>query len=100
MSTCSITICRARRGRYLALAVDAVTDRLLRLCRWLLWRYVGDRRARAHGHHRPAAQRSFFYPVFAGFVLMLLRSIQVLVGNYRRGYSVLERPGAFDAPGA
>ena len=33
------------------------------------------------------------YAVF--FVLMFLRSIQVFVANMRRGYSVLERPEAF-----
>ena len=42
----------------------------------------------------------FFYLVFVGFVLMFLRSIQVLVENWRRGYSVLEHPEKFDAPGA
>ena len=38
----------------------------------------------------------FFMMVFAAFVLMTLRSIQVMVQSFRRGYSVLERPGAFD----
>jgi TRAP-type C4-dicarboxylate transport system permease small subunit len=37
-----------------------------------------------------------FYTVLAGFVMMTLRSIQVLVMSLYRGYSVLERPGAFD----
>ena len=36
--------------------------------------------------------------VFIGFVLMFFRSVQVAVANWRRGYSVLERPEAFDAP--
>jgi hypothetical protein len=27
---------------------------------------------------------------------MALRGVQVLIANIRRGYSVLERPGAFD----
>ena len=36
--------------------------------------------------------------VFAAFVLMALRSAQVAVANWRRGYSVLQRPDAFDAP--
>ncbi len=36
--------------------------------------------------------------VFVGFVLMLFRSVQVAVANWRRGFSVLERPEAFDAP--
>ena len=35
--------------------------------------------------------------VFAGFVLMFVRSAQVSVANWRRGYSILERPEAFDA---
>ena len=37
-----------------------------------------------------------FLLVFASFVLMALRGVQVLIANIRRGYSVLERPGAFD----
>jgi TRAP-type C4-dicarboxylate transport system permease small subunit len=37
-----------------------------------------------------------FYTVLAGFVLMTLRALQVLIASLRRGYSVLERPGAFD----
>ncbi len=36
--------------------------------------------------------------VFIGFLLMCARSIQVALANWRRGYSVLERPEAFDAP--
>jgi TRAP-type C4-dicarboxylate transport system permease small subunit len=36
--------------------------------------------------------------VFIGFLLMCFRSIQVAFLNWRRGYSVLERPEAFDAP--
>lgn len=36
--------------------------------------------------------------VFLGFVLMCFRSVQVAIANWRRGYSVLERPEAFDAP--
>jgi TRAP-type C4-dicarboxylate transport system permease small subunit len=35
-------------------------------------------------------------PVCLAFVLMALRSLQVAVGNWRRGYSTLERPEAFD----
>ncbi|OYX03789.1 MAG: TRAP transporter small permease protein, partial [Rhizobiales bacterium 32-66-8] len=37
-----------------------------------------------------------YYAVLAGFVMMLVRSVQVGVGNLRRGYSVLERPDAFE----
>jgi TRAP-type C4-dicarboxylate transport system permease small subunit len=37
-----------------------------------------------------------FYTVLAAFALMLLRAIQVFIVDLRRGYSALERPGAFD----
>jgi TRAP-type C4-dicarboxylate transport system permease small subunit len=37
-----------------------------------------------------------YWIAFAGFVLMTLRSVQVAVENRRRGYSILERPEAFD----
>lgn len=37
-----------------------------------------------------------YYVVLFGFVMMFARSIQVAVENWRRGYSILERPGAFD----
>src|ERR1700682_4963881 len=37
-----------------------------------------------------------YYIVLFGFVMMFARSIQVAVENWRRGYSILERPGAFD----
>jgi TRAP-type C4-dicarboxylate transport system permease small subunit len=35
--------------------------------------------------------------VCAGFVLMFVRSVQVSIENWRRGYSMLERPEHFDA---
>ena len=34
--------------------------------------------------------------VCLSFVLMFVRSLQVSVENWRRGYSILERPEAFD----
>ena len=37
-----------------------------------------------------------YYTVLLGFVLMFGRSIQIAIENWRRGYSILERPGAFD----
>jgi TRAP-type C4-dicarboxylate transport system permease small subunit len=38
----------------------------------------------------------FYWVVFAGFVMMFIRAIQVAVQNFQRGYSILERPSAFD----
>lgn len=37
-----------------------------------------------------------YYAVLAGFVLMFLRSVQVCMQHLRQGYSILERPGAYD----
>ncbi|KGT81272.1 ABC transporter permease [Bradyrhizobium japonicum] len=37
-----------------------------------------------------------YYAVLAGFVLMFLRSVQVAIQHLRQGYSILERPGAYD----
>jgi TRAP-type C4-dicarboxylate transport system permease small subunit len=36
--------------------------------------------------------------VFIGFILMFFRAVQVAAANWRCGYSILERPEAFDAP--
>ena len=38
----------------------------------------------------------FYWLIFVAFVLMLIRSVQVAWQNWQRGYSILERPGAFD----
>jgi len=37
-----------------------------------------------------------YYAVLAGFVLMFVRSVQVTLQHWRQGYSILERPGAYD----
>ena len=85
-------------ARLLSTLVDLIRIVFFAYASLLLWRYVG-----IVAHERMVTidlPRSLvFYSVFAAFVLMLLRSIQVAVGNWRRGYSVLERPGAFDGFG-
>jgi TRAP-type C4-dicarboxylate transport system permease small subunit len=85
-------------ARALSTFVDLVRIGFFAYAALLLWRYVG-----IVAHERMVTidlPRSIvFYSVFAAFVLMLIRSIQVAVGNWRRGYSVLERPGAFDGFG-
>jgi TRAP-type C4-dicarboxylate transport system permease small subunit len=88
----------ARPGRYLALFVDVVKIGFLAYMCWLYWRYVGIvYRERMVTIDLPRS--IVFYAVLAGFMLMTLRAIQVFVGNIRRGYSVLERPAAFDGLG-
>lgn len=37
-----------------------------------------------------------YYAVLLGFVLMFSRSLQVALQHLRQGYSILERPGAYD----
>jgi TRAP-type C4-dicarboxylate transport system permease small subunit len=86
-------------GRNLSLAVDVIHVGFFLYASWLMWRYVAivaDERMTTVNLPR----NWFFYLVFAAFVLMFLRSVQVLVQNYRRGYSVLEHPEKFDATGA
>jgi TRAP-type C4-dicarboxylate transport system permease small subunit len=86
-------------GKYLSLAVDVIRVGFFAYASWLMWRYVSivaDERLTTVNLPR----HWFFYLVFAAFVLMFLRSLQVLVQNYRRGYSVLEHPEKFDTPGA
>ncbi len=85
-------------ARTLSIIVDLVRIGFFAYGCYLLWRYVGivaDERMVTINLPRGIV----FYTVLAAFVLMLLRSIQVFVGNLRRGYSVLERPGAFDGVG-
>ena len=84
-----------RWARVLSTVVDVIRIVFFAYACWLLWRYV-------HLVHRERMvtvdlpRWLLYYAVFAAWVLMLLRSIQVAVANWRRGYSVLERPEAFD----
>jgi TRAP-type C4-dicarboxylate transport system permease small subunit len=85
-------------ARALSTLVDLIRIVFFAYASLLLWRYVGI----VSGERMVTVDlpRSLvFYSVFAAFVLMLARAIQVAVGNWRRGYSVLERPGAFDGLG-
>lgn len=84
-----------RTARVLASFVDLMRVALFSYLALLVWRYASiiseERMTTVDFPKMP-----FFMMVFAAFILMALRGVQVLVGNLRRGYSVLERPGAFD----
>jgi TRAP-type C4-dicarboxylate transport system permease small subunit len=86
-----------RLGRVLATAIDIVRIAFFAYGAILIWRFmsiVGDEQMTT-----VALPKNLSYAfVFIGFVLMCFRSVQVAVANWRRGYSVLERPEAFDAP--
>ena len=84
-------------ARVLATAIDVVRVAFFAYGALLIWRFmsiVGDEQMTTI-----ALPKNLSYAfVFIGFILMFFRSVQVAVANWRRGYSVLERPEAFDAP--
>ena len=84
-------------GRAMATFVDVVRTALFVYLAVLVWRYssiINDERMTTIDFPKSP----FFMLVLAAFVLMALRSLQVMIANLRRGYSILERPGAFDGP--
>ncbi|GGA99295.1 ABC transporter permease [Brucella endophytica] len=88
----------AKAARVLATIVDLIRIAFFAYGSWLMWRYMevlaGEEMVTV------ALSRDIvFYSVLVAFVLMLLRSIQVFVANMRRGFSVLERPEAFQSEG-
>ena len=83
-------------ARVLATAIDAVRTLFFAYAAWLVWRFMGL----IEGETMTTVDlpKNLVYgAVCAGFVLMFLRSVQVSVENWRRGYSILERPEHFDA---
>jgi len=87
----------AKVARILATMVDLARIAFFAYGAVLIWRFmsiVGDEQMTTIN-----LPKNLTYAfVFIGFLLMCFRSIQVAVANWRRGYSVLERPEASDAP--
>lgn len=87
-----------KAGRFMATGVDLVRIGFFAYGTYLMFRY-----ARLVARERLTTidlpRSVVFYLILAAFALMLARAIQVAVANWRRGYSVLERPGAFDGFG-
>ena len=86
-----------RAGRLLATGVDVVRVLFFAYGAVLIWRFM-DIVADEQMTTIPLPKNLAYAFVFIGFVLMFFRSVLVAVANWRRGYSVLERPEAFDAP--
>lgn len=85
----------ANAARWLSTAIDLVRIAFFAYAIRLVWRYtaiVADEPMTTI----PYPKSIVYYLIMAAFVLMLLRSFQVAWENWRRGYSILERPGAFD----
>lgn len=88
----------AQVARWMSRAVDVLRIVVLGYFLWLMWRYaslVADERMVSVNITR----RWVLYPVVLAFGFMVLRSMQVAWQNWERGYSVLERPEAFDGMG-
>lgn len=82
-------------GRALSTFVDVTRVGVFGYLAWLVWRYssiISDEMMTTINFPKLPV----FMMVFAAFVLMTLRGLQVGWQNWQRGYSVLERPGAFD----
>lgn len=86
-----------RAGRGLAIAVDVLRTAFLGYCVWLTWLLMGK-----IGSSRMAIvdlpMGLVYGVVLFGFALMTFRAVQVAWANWKRGYSVLERPELADGP--
>jgi TRAP-type C4-dicarboxylate transport system permease small subunit len=83
-------------ARALATAVDALRTAFFVYAAFLVWRFMEI----VEGETMTTIMlpKNLIYGcVLIGFILMSIRSIQVSIENWRRGYSILERPEAFDA---
>src|SRR3954465_5273972 len=82
-------------ARALSTVIDLIRIAFFGYAIKLVWVYIqviGDERMTTIKF-----QKGFvYYIVLFGFAMMFLRSIQIAVDNWRRGYSILERPGVFD----
>ena len=82
-------------ARVLSTAIDVVRTIFFAYAAYLVWGFM----AIVEGETMTTITlpKNLIYSfVFIGFILMFLRSIQVSYENWRRGYSILERPEAFD----
>lgn len=86
----------AGAARAVATGVDVVRTLFFAYAAYLVWTFMGL----IEGETMTTINlpKNLVYgAVCAGFVLMFARSVQVSVENWRRGYSMLERPEHFDA---
>jgi TRAP-type C4-dicarboxylate transport system permease small subunit len=84
-------------GRPLSMAVDVARTLFLGYCIWLTYLLI-TKIGSSQMSVVNLPMGIVYGVVMFGFALMTLRAIQVAVGNWRRGYSVLERPELADSP--
>jgi TRAP-type C4-dicarboxylate transport system permease small subunit len=83
-------------ARTLATAIDVLRTLFFAYAAYLVWRFMslieGETMTTIN-----LPKNLVYGAVGIGFLLMFVRSIQVSIENWRRGYSILERPEHFDA---
>lgn len=84
-------------GRFMATAVDVVRVLFLGYASWLAIALV-PRMANLSMTVVDLSMQYVYALVAAGFVLMTWRSLGLAIANWRRGWSLLERPGGDDEP--
>jgi TRAP-type C4-dicarboxylate transport system permease small subunit len=85
-------------ARVLSTLVDLTRVAVLAIIVWLGWQYiglVGDEPMTTINWPKSIV----YWLALLGFTLMLARAVMVAVRNWRQGYSVLERPEAYDGTG-
>ena len=88
----------AGAARLLSTLVDLVRVGVLAAIVWLGWQYiglVGDEPMTTINWPKSMV----YWLALLGFALMLARAVVVAARNWRQGYSVLERPEAYDGTG-
>lgn len=85
----------APAGRALSTLVDLARVAVLGYVSWLVFQYIGmvgeEPMTTINWPKSP-----IYWLALLGFALMTLRAILVAVRNWRQGYSILEKPEAFD----
>lgn len=82
-------------ARALSTVIDLIRIAFFGYATKLVWTYIqiiGDEQMTTINFPK----NYVYYAVLLGFVLMFLRSLQAALQHWRQGYSVLERPGAYD----
>ena len=83
-------------ARAIATAIDVIRTLFFAYGAYLVWQFMslieGETMTTVN-----LPKNLVYGAVGIGFILMFVRSIQVSVENWRRGYSILERPEHFDA---
>jgi TRAP-type C4-dicarboxylate transport system permease small subunit len=89
----------AKVSRVLSTLVDLVRVSFLVYITILVWKYiqlVGDEPMTTINWPKSM----IYWLAFFGFLLMLFRAVQTALRNWRQGYSILEKPEAYDGPEA